>query len=287
MAMPEKFTLPWVDVDPSLRHGGIADELAVGWVGPDLNDNTETQNRDAAYLVYMMGQFATSISMHPEAEAEGFPGKRLVSEALSAMDTFTERLVDVTHTHATKFFSFTHAVPPISQFRFTPIRYPVRNQFADDFLHYAIGTMVEIAENNRNALHQGFDPNASNILLEAMWNWKATVMKFWFDKEVAGEISSRELANLYSGVLRPQPSYPDETADTPSDADTTEALQGLDVLSWVPSDSDWTKFAELHQRRYTPERAFQPEGARPTTEDVAHESATNADGTISTDGPSV
>ena len=287
MPMPEKFTIPWVQVDPTLRHGGIPDELAVGWVGPDLNDNTQTQNRDAAYLVYMLGQFATSISMHPEADAEGFPGKRLVEEALSAMDTFTERLVDVTHTHSTKFFSFTHAVPPVSQFRFTPIRYPVRNAFADDFLHYAIGTMVEIAENNRNALHQGFDPNASNILLEAMWNWKATVMKFWFDKEVAGEISSRELNELYEGVSRPQPSYPDVTSDTPSESDTAEALAGLDVLAWVPTASDWTKFAELHSRRYTPERAFQPEGARPTTEDVAHESATNADGTISTDGPAV
>lgn len=287
MPMPEKFVKPWSEIDSSLRHGGIADELAVGWVGPDLNDNITTQNRDMAHLVYQLGQYATSISMHPEAEMEGFPGKRLVSESLDAMDTFTERVVDVTHTHASKFFAFTHAVPPVSMFRFTPVRFPVRNQFADDFLHYAIGTMIEIAESNRNSVHQGLDPSAANTIMEALWNWKATVMKFWFDKEVAGEISSRELNELYLGKLRPQPSYPDNSAETPAPDKVAEALTGLDVLAWVPTAADWTKFAELHERRYTPERAFQPEGARPTTEDVAHESATNADGSISTTGPTV
>ena len=282
--MPNKFYVPWSDIDPSLQHGGIAGELAEGWVGADLNDNVKTQNRDIHYLVYMLSQFATSISMHPEAELEGFPPKKLVDECFAAQSTMIERVVDVTHTHASKFFSFTHAVPPVSYFKLTPIRYPVRNRFAEDFLHYAIGTLVELAETNRNSVHQGLDNNAANIVVEALWNWKATQMKFWFDIEVAGEISSRELEALYTGVYRPHPSYPDETSARPSDAETSEALSGVDVLEWLPSASDWTKFAELHTRRYVPERALQPEGARPVTEDILPENGTTSG---DSDGPAI
>lgn len=266
--MPTKFTKDWEDIDPSLRHGGIPSQTTDGWVGPDLNDNTQTTNRDIQNLVYMLCQIATAISMNPEADAQGFPGRRIMEDALKAMATFVERVVDVTHTHSTKFFAFTHAVPPVSQFKVTPIRYPVRSQFADDFLHYAIGTIVELAESNRNAVHQGLDPNAANIILEALWNWKATVMKYWFDKEVAGEISSAELAELYSNISRLQPSYPDVTAETPSDAAVSVALTGLDVLAWMPTEADWTKFADLQQRRYSPEVIFQPESTRQVTEDV-------------------
>lgn len=287
MVMPTQFYVPWAQVDPDLKHGGIPDELAVGWVAPDLGDNKFTTNRDIQNITWMLSQVAASISMHPEAESEAFPGRRLVEEAIKGMDTITERVVDVTHTHATKFFSFTHAVPPVSAFKLNAIRYPVRNQFADDFIHYCIGTMVELAENNRNAVHQGLDPTAANIIMEPLYNWKATVMKYWFDKEVAGEISAEELNTLYAGIGKPKPSYPDTTAETPSEADTAAALTGLDVLAWFPTASDWTKFAELQVRRYTPERVLQPEGARQTTEDVRFEQGHNADGTVSTGGPSI
>jgi hypothetical protein len=282
MNMPTKFTKPWPDIDPSLRHGSIPGETAEGWVGPDLGDNLMTTNRDTHRIVYSLSQIATAISMNPEADMQGFPGRRLVEESLMAAATFVEMVVDVTHTHATKFFAFTHAVPPTSVFKVTPIRYPVRSQFADDFLHYTIGTIIELAETNRNAAHQGLDPKASNIILEALWTWKAQVMKFWFDKEVSGEISSRELADLYAGKIRAVPSYPDETSETPEAAAVSDALTGVDVLAWLPTEADWTKFAELQERRYKAEVTFQPEDTRQTTEDVLPPGGVNP---VSTGGP--
>jgi hypothetical protein len=133
-------------------------------------------------------------------------------------------------------------------------------------------------------VHQGLDNNAANIVVEALWNWKATQMKFWFDIEVAGEISGRELETLYSGVYRPHPSYPDATSERPSNAETSEVLSGVDVLEWLPDVSDWSKFAELHTRRYVPERALQPEGARPVTEDILPENGIIND---TNDGPTI
>lgn len=283
--MPTKFTKDWEQIDPELRHGGIPGQTIDGWVGPDLGDNLTTTNRDTHRIVYSLSQIATAISMNAESDMQGFPGRRLVEETLMAAATFVEMVVDVTHTHATKFFAFTHAVPPTSVFKITPIRYPVRCQFADDFLHYAIGTIIELAETNRNAAHQGLDPKASNIILEGLWTWKAQVMKFWFDKEVSGEISSRELADLYAGITRAVPSYPDQTSETPDSAGVDKALTGIDVLAWLPTPADWTKFAELQERRYKPEVIFQPEDTRQTTEDALPPGGVEPAAGTSTGGP--
>jgi hypothetical protein len=268
MALPTKFTKPWSAVDPSMQHGGIPGGLSEGWVGADLTDNLSTTNKDIHSTVYWLSQALTAVSMNPEADAQGMPGKRLVEQCLSVARTFTEMVVDCTHTHASKFFAFTHAIPPSNMFKITPIRYPVRSIFAEEFLHYGIGTLIELAENNRNAVHKGLDSQASNVILEATYTWKAGVMKYWFDKEVAGEISTAELENLYMGLTRSVPSYPDVTAETPETGDVAEALSGLDVLAFVPTNADWTKFAELRNRRFEPEAIFQPEAARPATEDM-------------------
>jgi hypothetical protein len=260
MALPTKFTKPWSAVDPSMQHGGIPGGLSEGWVGADLTDNLSTTNKDIHSTVYWLSQALTAVSMNPEADAQGMPGKRLVEQCLSVARTFTEMVVDCTHTHASKFFAFTHAIPPSNMFKITPIRYPVRSIFAEEFLHYGIGTLIELAENNRNAVHKGLDSQASNVILEATYTWKAGVMKYWFDKEVAGEISTAELENLYMGLTRSVPSYPDVTAETPETGDVAEALSGLDVLAFVPTNADWTKVRRIAQpsfraRSYFPARS--------------------------------
>jgi hypothetical protein len=282
MPLPTKFTKPWSEIDPAMRHGGIPGGLEAGWVGADLTDNLSTTNKDISSAVYWLSQALTAVSMNPEADAQGMPGKRLVDQCLRVSRTFTEIIVDCTHTHASKFFAFTHAIPPASMFKITPIRYPVRSIFAEEFLHYGIGTLIELAENNRNAVHKGLDSQASNIILEATYAWKASVMKYWFDKEVAGEISTQELENLYSSLNRSVPSYPDETAETPAPGDVAMELSGLDVLAFVPTDSDWTKFAELRNRRFEPEAIFQPEETRQATEDMLPAGGVNPQ---STGGP--
>ena len=267
MNMPKKYYVPWSDIDPALRHGGISDELG-GFVAPDLGDNPSSSNRTLVGLFRHFNQAVASISMHPISDKEGFPDKALVDESLKAVQTFMEMVITSTHSHASKFFSNTHAIPPVEHFQLNAIRFPLRSQFAADFVFYGLGTLVEIAENNRNSAHKGIDPDCAETLLAGMYDWKAEQMKFWFGKEVAGEISDREMAEMYEAVTTPNPFYPDITAETPDDEDVEDALTGVDVMKWLPTKADWTMFDQLRRRRYKPERVFQPEAVRHTTEDV-------------------
>lgn len=284
MAMPGRFFKPWAEIDPSLKHGGIPGELEPFFVGPDLNDNPETKNPDLTNIFHTAQNAVRSISMHPNAMKEGYPDRGVVEESLLAVNSMLERIVDVTHTSATKFFTWCHAIPPNLGYSLAPIRFPVRQEYANTFVHYGIGLLVEIAELNRNANHSGLDPQAADRLIAPIYNWKANVIKFYFDHEVAGEISRDEQTELFDGKYRPGPtvSRPDESADRPDSAATTDALSGVDVLQWFPSKEDWAVFGRLQDSRYVPERIFQPEGAYSTTEDVAYEQNVNP-----TDGSSV
>lgn len=286
--MPQKYYIPWEQVDPALKHGGIPDELAGMFVAPDLGDNPTSSNRTLVSVFYEWSQAVASVSMHPLATVEGHPDKAIVDEALRATQTFMERVITSTHSHASKFFYNTHAIPPVEHFRFNAIRSPeiLRNQFAADFVFYGIGALVELAENNRNGVHKGIDPDAAEVLLAGMYDWKGEQMKYWFGKEIAGEISDREMAELYDKVTVPNPFYPDRTSDQPPPEETKEALTGIDVMTWIPTENDWTTFSHLRRRRYKAERVHQPEGVLHTTEDVRTESLHNAPGT-NTGGPTV
>jgi len=283
--LPVKFYVPWSKIDPSMQHGGIPNGLA-GYVAPDLGDNPTTNNRSLVTIFYELNAATSAVSMHPMADVEGFPGRDLVEEALKAMQTFAERLITNTHTHATRFFVHTHCAPPTEHFKLNGIRYPLRNSFGDEFIYWCLATLVELAENNRNGAHKGLDPKGSQVVINALYSWKSDVMKFYFGKEVAGEISERELLSLFETINTPNPFYPDETAQTPSKEATDEALTGLDVLKWLPTDPDWSMFAQLETRRFTPERIFQPEGTDQTTEDVRSEQGHTAPGEA-TGGPTV
>lgn len=271
--MPDKFYVPWIDIDPSLAHGGIDGELAPYFVAPDLGDNPTTKNPDMVRIFNEIRNSAQSVSMAPESMKQGYPGRRIVEETLRAMNTVMEKIIDVTHTNATRFHAWSHALPPSMHFPMAPIRYPLRQEFAHNFIHYCLGTLVETAELNRNANHNGLDPQAADILIAPFYNWKATTMKYYFDLEVAGEISREEMNSMFSGKYRPGPtvSPPDESAERPSLEDSVEALSGIDVLQWYPTQLDWNTFGRLADERYVPERIFQPEGAMSTTEDVASE----------------
>lgn len=269
--MPEKFYLPWGEIDPSLMDGGIPGELAANFVGPDLGDNPTTMNGDMVSVFNEIRNATQSISMSPEAMKQGTPGRRIVEEGLRALNSIFEKIVDVTHTNATRFHEWNHAVPPNLSFALAPIRFPLRQEFANEFVHFGLGSMVETAEMNRNANHSGIDPNSAEKIIAPFYYWKSKIMKYYFDLEVAGEVSVDELEVLFEGKYRPGPtvSLPDDSAERPDGADMTEALTGTDVLQWYPSREDWAVFARLSKERYVPERIFQPEGSLATTEDVA------------------
>ena len=283
--LPEKFYVPWSTIDPALQHGGIPGGLE-GFIAPDLGDNPTSNNRTLVDIFYELSMGIAAVSMHPMADVEGFPGRSLVEEALKCTQTFAEKVICNTHTYATKFFYHTHCIPPTEHFRFNGIRYPLRNGFADNFVYYGVATLVELAENNRNGAHKGLDPKASMVILNALYDWKGEVMKYYFGREIAGEISEREMMSLFENVNVPNPFYPDISADQPDPGEVAEALTGFDVLKWLPSDVDWTTLSNLESRRYTPERVYQPEGTDQTTEDVRTEHAhTSPD--MSTGGPTV
>jgi hypothetical protein len=276
--MPTKFTLPWATIDPALKHGGITDALAPYFVGPDLGDNPNTMNGDMVMIFRELSRVTQSISMAPEAMKEGAPGRRIVEEALRGMNTVLEKIVDVTHTDATRFFEWMHAIPPNMVFPLVPIRFPLRQEFANQFVHYGLGLLVEVAELNRNANHAGLDPQSADVLIAPLYNWKANVLKYYFDLEVAGEISRQEMNELFNGKYRPGPtvSRADDSAERPDPDAVNEAMSGIDVVQFFPSLQDWANFGRLAQVRYVPERVLQPEGALSVTEDVASEHAVNA-----------
>lgn len=279
LMMPTKFWVPWSEIDPEMRHGGIPGELAE-FVAPDINDNKTTQNVDQVRIFAVVRDACQSISMSPESMKEGEPRRRIVEECLRAINDILEKALDRSHSSATRTFEWCHAVPPQVTFPLSPIRFPLRNPFANEFVHYMLGTMVEIAELNCNANHAGLGINDVSKIVAPCYQWKANVIKHYFDHEVAGEISSAELDQLFQGIVRPGPvvSPPDASAQRPSDAGVAEALSGIDVIQWFPNDSDWAIFGNLERNRYVPERIYQPEGAYPSTEDVQYEHRTGPGG---------
>jgi hypothetical protein len=277
--MPTKFIVPWTSIDPTGMNGGLPNVVGEGWVAPDINDNDKSTNYDLVGLFNDLMRNVTSVSIHPEADADALPGHSLVEECLKVTNTFFEDVADRTKTQATAMFTFQHPIPPVNQFSLYPVMYPVQNSFAMEFLHYALGTLVSLAENSRNAVHKGLDPEAAHILLNPLYTWKADVMKIWFNYEVEGEISIKELAEAISTV-RPRRvlSTPDETDERPSLETVNEILKGANVLNWVPDKSDWVLFSDIRMSRYSPERIRQPELSRAVTEDALPESGVDQAG---------
>lgn len=277
--MPTKFIVPWTEIDPTGMHGGLPNVVGDGWVAPDINDNSVSTNYDIVGLFNELMRNCTSASINPEADSDALPGNALVDECLKITNTFFEDVADRTKTQATAMFAFQHPIPPVNSFQLYPVMYPLQNTFAMEFLHYALGTLVSLAENSRNSVHKGLDPEAAHILLGPLYAWKADVMKMWFNYEVEGEISVKELSTAMSTVrARRVLSTPDETDERPSGETVAEALAGKNVLNWVPDTSDWALFSDIRMSRYSPERIRQPENSRAVTEDALPNSPVDQSG---------
>ncbi len=277
--MPKKFTVDWTEIEPTGMHGGLPNVVGEGWQTPDINDNPITTNTDIFILFNDLMRHVTALSIHVEADMDALPGNSLVKECMDIANTFFEDVADRTRSQAQAMFSFQHPIPPVNTFQLTPVMYPVASTFAMEFLHYALGTLVALAENSRNAAHKGLDPEAAHIILSPLYYWKADQMKIWFNYEVENEMSAAELATAM-GTVRPRRvlSTPDETDERPSAETVAEALAGVNVLNWVPDQSDWALFADTRIRRYSPERIRQPENSRAVTEDALPNSGVGQDG---------
>ena len=279
MAIPQQYHQPWAEIEPTGAHGGLPGELTE-FVGPMLGDNPRTKNQDILTIFSIIQTAAASITRSPEANIEGPPRRNIVEEVLRAMNIILESILDRTRSQATNMFEWQHATPPYEQFRLIPIRYPLRQPFANQVAHYLLGTLVECAELNANANHSCMNPNSAQRLLAPIFHLKALIVKDYFDKEVSGEISLAELLDMMSKVKRVGPVVvpSGETQPTPDDGDVAEALAGIDLLQWYPSEADWAVFGVKDAERYHAERIWQPEGAEGTTEDTAPHDATPATG---------
>ena len=261
-----------------MTDGGIPGELG-GFVGPDLGDNPRTKNQDIKTIFTAVMTTAASISMSPEANKEGPPQRNIVEETLRALNFVFERILDRTTTMSTVMFEWCHATPPYETLHLRPVRYPLRQTFADQAVHYLLGTLVEIAEVNRNANHSMLDPSSAARLLAPLYHLKALIAKDYFDVEVSNEISLQEMVQLMSGVkpIGPEIVPSGESANLADATAIAEAMQGIDLLQWFPSNQEWVTFGVKQAAVYKPERVWQPEGATGTTEDVASENTIPAD----------
>lgn len=276
MPLPTNFWIPWNEIDPDLTHGGIEGELEGQFVGPRLGDNPNTKNTDMLTVFHALRDGAAALSMHPSANNEGPPMRNEVEESLVAWNWITERVLDRIQPTSNRLFQWCHATPPTIGFDVRPVRFPLRQEYLHGAIYMLLGTMVETAESNANGFHSGIDPQSAHKILAPLYHWKANVIKDWFDKEVAGEISEDELKQIYGGVSRPGPNIvlPGETQPTADAGDVSEVLQGISVLQWFPDTEDWTVFGNKRLELYYPERIFQPEAGMRTTEDVAPEQRT-------------
>lgn len=274
--LPINFWVPWEEIDPDLTHGGIEGELAGQFVGPRLGDNPSTKNIDVLTVFHALRDAAASLSMQPHANNEGAPMRNEVEESLKAWNWVVERILDRIQPTANNLFTWCHATPPTINFDVRPVRFPLRQEFLHTATYMLLGTMVEVAESNANGFHSGIDISSGHKMLAPLYHWKASVIKDWFDQEVAGEITEQELTQLYSAITPPGPTIvpAGETAPLADSGEVVEALGGVDVLQWFPAIEHWTKFAEKRQALYSPERIFQPEAGMRTTEDVAPEQRT-------------
>ena len=257
MAMDQRFFIPWCEFDPTGAHGGIDGELAEGFVAPALGDNTQTTNVDMNLIFKICVATGSSISRHPDADAEGNPGRNLVAEIIAGTNLVLGRILDRTRSESTAFFSWTHATPPGDAFKLRPIRYPLRNAVASEAVFFFLGGLVEIAESNSNAHHTCIDISASHRLCQPFLHFKSNIMRDWFDRSIEGDITVAELAAIAA-------------------AGGASADPGGSVLTWSPTADDWKKFGDISVANYKPERVYQPEGTNRTTEDIAPESPTPA-----------
>jgi hypothetical protein len=273
MVMPTKFHLPWSQIDPGLKHGGIPNELADEFVGPDLGDNKSTLNLDMLQVFGACRDVAAAISRAPSADTEGPPNRNVVEEVLLGTTWISERILDRIAVNSNRLFEWTHATPPAVGFRLRPIKFPLRNEFANHAVFTLIGELVEIAENNANGHHSRMSPNQAAHVLAPLWHLRANVVRDWFDVEVGGEISVEELDEMFSGIADAEPSFTrsGDSHPRPEGDSVTEALQGIDLFKWHPNKEDWQVFAKKIRGLYVPERLFQPEGALRSTEDIAFE----------------
>lgn len=282
MGMPEKFYKPWEEIDPELKHGGIPGMLAGEYVGPDLTDNTKTRNRDMKYIFEVIRDCAASLSMRPCADAEGPPDYNTMEEVLKALNWFFERVLDRTIVLSSSSFEFTHAVPPTEYFMLRPIHYPLRNQFMDAVIFYMLGTMVEIAEANRNCNHSNLDPSTAVRVLAPCAHLKKNILKDFFDLEVRGEVTVEELEKMFKGIQQPGPVIvpAGESAIRPGMGESEGAREGINLFQWYPQANDWDVFGKKNTEMYKPERIWQPEGEITATEDIAPEQPTSAGGSV-------
>ena len=273
--IPDKFWLPWSEIDPAGNHGGIAGALSE-YVAPRLGDNTKTKNVDLHTIFQVLSEVASATSRHPMANLEGPPGRGLVEETLRALNLVFERIMDRTRVNATNYFTWTHATPPYLDFKVRPVRYPLRNPFAEQVIYFMLGTLVEVAEVNANGFHSSLDPSSAYRLVAPLYHLKANIIRDYFDQEVENELTQSELVAVTAGVVRPGPTIvpAGSSIPKPDAAKVSEELKGVDVIQWFPDQEDWVTFGNKNSEMYKAERIWQPEGAAADTEDVAPERET-------------
>lgn len=195
--------------------------------------------------------------------------KGLVQDTIDAINRIFGFVAVRVATRANRLFSNTFGGPNPFEFNQYPIRWPGENRYALSFVMKFVNAGFQVPQVQSNRLDSGILDNHAGIILRPLFDLKAQIAKEFFGYEIAGEISADELDALFANTsLRPPlhisfsenrdtesdraskaaASKTDESVKRPTSEELKQFTSGLEVWTWVPSESDWTAFAATLKR---------------------------------------
>ena len=196
-------------------------------------------------------------------------GKDLVGSTLSAINRCFTSVSARVVTHANQLYSSTFGGPLAYQYMQIPIRWTGESPEALKYVLKFVEALYQIPQVRSNTIDNGLPSEHAAIIMQPLFALKAEIMKLRFRKEVQGDVSPQELDAIFRGSnLQPPLRHSfddhrdsssitasedaaamlDESAKSPTVETAEQAMSGLDVWTWVPSQADWITFGEIARR---------------------------------------
>lgn len=290
--------------------GDLIDVMPDGqYLAVDVTDRVRiTSNSDLSDVWGRLNTLAQTVSAHPTS-LQSVLTRELVDDTLRAINQAFALVHSKTTTLAGPMFHDTYGGPPQVTFEQYPIRWPGENPVALRIVQRFVSALFQIPHVPSNRLDAGIRDIDAGIILRPLLQLKAEIMRQYFGLETKGDISPDELDAIFrdSNLMPPLNVSRDDNADTQSDlaaedsralgdtsaqvptVETREmAMNGIEVWTWVPTESHWITFAEI-QRRLAVSGPTQPPAAPfpLPTDGVINSSNVDSRGRVGGNNPSL
>jgi len=242
-----------------------------GTIGPDMpghasdfvianiGEHKVTNNSDLWLLIDRVQAEAQSLGNSP-AFVQPIVDPQFIRDTLLAIDRVRAMAVGMLISQASGFFTRRFGGPSQKAHALAPIMYPGVNRIGAVVVESFLCSLHQAPRVNSNMFDQGLLSEDCATVLHSLISAKGRIMRQLFQKELAGELSPAELTALFEGsTLQPPSQRPtgaaalaNETVPAPDAAQLTEALSGVDVVTWVPTDGDWAICATVLKRMTPP-----------------------------------